>query len=825
MNTVEFSVTNDWGSGFTANMLIANNGNSNLSNWTLEFDAPFEISNIWNAEIVSRQGNRYVIRNASWNGTIAPNATTTFGFQAGPGNITPATEPSAYTLNGVQLTSSGLLPTLSISDVTVTEGNSSTTNALFAVNLSAASTQTVSVNYATANGSATASSDYTATTNTLTFAPGETSKTISVPIIGNTVAESSETFTVNLSNPSNAAIADGQGVGTIIDNDSAPTLPQLSIKDVTVTEGNSGTTNALFAVNLSAASTQTVRVNYATANGSATAGSDYTATTNTLTFAPGETSKTISVPIIGNTVAESSETFTVNLSNPSNAAIADGQGVSTILDNDAPQQGAFNYGEALQKSILFYEAQRSGKLPATNRVSWRGDSALNDGADVGRNLTGGYYDAGDHVKFGFPMASSMTMLSWGVVQYRNAYQQSGQLSYILDAVKWGTDYILKAHTAPNEFYGQVGLGGVDHAYWGPPEKMTMQRPAFKIDTQRPGSDLAGEAAAALASASIIFRPTNAAYADTLLTHATQLFNFADTYRGKYSDSIPDAANFYNSWSGYNDELVWAATWLHKATKAAGRTDTSYLNKAESYFQNISVNQGWTQSWDDKSYGAAILLAQETGKTQYKNAVESWLNYWTDKSGAGVTYTNGGLAWISQWGSLRYSANTAFLAGIYSDTVNDPNGRYSGFAESQIDYILGKNPNNRSYVVGFGNNSPVNPHHRAAHGSLTNNINDPIINRHVLYGALVGGPSAPDDNAYTDDRTNYITNEVALDYNAGFTGALARMYQEFGGQAIANLTNSEISLGTSSVQESTWNLSDNSSYPGADSNIVTPVQEF
>ena len=785
MNTVQFSVTNDWGSGFTANMSIANNGTSNLSNWTLEFDAPFEITNIWNAEIVSRQGNHYVIRNASWNGTIPAGASTAFGFQAGPGNITTTTDPSDYVLNGQPLGTSGLLPTLSINDVTVTEGDSGTTNAVFTVNLSAASTQTVSVNYATANGTATAGSDYTATSNTLSFAPGQTSKTISVPIVGNTLAEGSENFTLNLSNPTNATISDAQAVGTIIDNDLAPILPQLSINDVTLTEGDNGTTNAVFTVNLSAASTQTINVNYATANGTATAGSDYTATSNTLSFAPGQTSKTITVQVKGDTLDEVNETFSLNLSSPTNATIADAQGIATIQDNDSPppQQGAFDYGEALEKSILFYEAQRSGDLPANNRVQWRGDSALKDGADVGVNLTGGYYDAGDHVKFGLPMAASMTMLGWGVVEYRGAYEQSGQSPYILDTIKWGTDYILKAHTAPNEFWGQVGLGGPDHAFWGPAERMTMARPAFKIDAQHPGSDLAGEAAAALAAASIVFRPTDTAYADLLLQNAIELYNFADTYRGKYSDSIPDAANFYNSYSGYNDELVWGATWIHNAIEATGATDTTYLNKAESYYQG--VNKGWTQSWDDKSYGAAILLAQETGKPQYRNDVEGWLNYWTDKSGGGITYTPGGLAWLSQWGSLRYSANTAFLAGIYSDTVNDPNNRYSDFAEGQIDYILGDNPNNRSYVVGFGENSPQNPHHRGAHGSTTNNINDPVNNRNVLVGALVGGPSAPNDNAYTDDRTNYITNEVALDYNAGFTGALARMYGEVEGEAIAS----------------------------------------
>src|SRR5690606_1340950 len=126
-------------------------------------------------------------------------------------------------------------------------------------------------------------------------------------------------------------------------------------------------------------------------------------------------------------------------------------------------------------------------------------------------------------------------------------------------------------------------------------------------------------------------------------------------------------------------------------------------------------------------------------------------------------------------------NTAFLALIYANTKGaDHADRYRDFAVRQIRYILGDNPGRRSYVVGFGNNPPRNPHHRGAHGSTTNNINDPVENRYVLVGALVGGPSAPDDDSYSDERTNYITNEVALDYNAGFTGALAALVELFGG---------------------------------------------
>ena len=226
------------------------------------------------------------------------------------------------------------LPSLSINDVTVTESNADTVNADFTVTLSAASSQTVTVQYATANGTATAGSDYTATSDTLTFTPGGTlTQTISVPVLGDTLDEADETFTVTLSSPTNATLADDQGVGTITDDDAAPTL---SINDVTVTEGNTGITNASFTVTLSAVSDQTVTVQYAAANGTATAGSDYTATSGTLTFTPGGSlTQTVTVSVIGDTGCEPDETFTVNLTNPTNATLSDGQGVGTITNNDA----------------------------------------------------------------------------------------------------------------------------------------------------------------------------------------------------------------------------------------------------------------------------------------------------------------------------------------------------------------------------------------------------------------------------------------------------------------------------------------------------------
>jgi endoglucanase len=152
-----------------------------------------------------------------------------------------------------------------------------------------------------------------------------------------------------------------------------------------------------------------------------------------------------------------------------------------------------------------------------------------------------------------------------------------------------------------------------------------------------------------------------------------------------------------------------------------------------------------------------------------------LDYWTTgDQGERIDYAPAGLAWLDSWGSLRYAATTAFLAFVYADTVEDVGSRYRDFARHQIDYILGANPQGRSYVVGFGNNPPRNPHHCASHGSLKHTIEDPLTNRHILYGAVVGGPTSADDSSYVDDRTNFQANEVALDYNAGFTGAVARM---------------------------------------------------
>lgn len=225
-------------------------------------------------------------------------------------------------------------PSLSINDVTITETNSGAIDAEFTVSLSAISGQTVTVDYATADDSATQNEDYIPKINTITFNPGEQTQKITIPIADDSKYEPNEAFFVNLTNPVHASITDAQGKGIINDNDSKPTI---SINNVTVTEGNSGATSANFTISLSHPSYQPISISYVTADNTAKAANgDYTAiATKSVTFNPGETTKTIAVEVNGDTIDEPDEAFFVNLSNPVNASLGTSKGTATITDDDS----------------------------------------------------------------------------------------------------------------------------------------------------------------------------------------------------------------------------------------------------------------------------------------------------------------------------------------------------------------------------------------------------------------------------------------------------------------------------------------------------------
>ena len=433
-----------------------------------------------------------------------------------------------------------------------------------------------------------------------------------------------------------------------------------------------------------------------------------------------------------------------------------------------------DYSRHLELSLLFFECQRSGPLPKTNRIFWRHDSMLDAGADNGVDLTGGYYDAGDNVKFNFPQAFTLTMLSWSGITFEDGYTKSDQFEYLLDTVKWGTDYLLKCHTSKDELYVQVGNGQIDHTYWLPPEYITYDYPSYKITSEKPGTEVSAETAAALAAASILFKNIDSSYSSTLLEHAKEIYDFADKYRGDYTKAVA-VQDFYGTFSGYNDELAWGAAWLYRATG-----DEKYHNKfkeiADAQYETWDTKKypGCTGpiTWDDKRPGCYVLIAEITKDESRMKTAEEYCDALIKTS-----TTKGGLYFVpnlSQWASNRYAANAASMLLVFSSILPESNSKrkeYIDFAKSQIDYILGDNPAGVNFVVGAEENSPKAVHHRAASAVFDPRLAmRPKENIFTLYGALAGGPGMNDE--YTDDRNNFQMNEVALDYNAGFTLSLA-----------------------------------------------------
>ncbi|KAJ7555154.1 hypothetical protein O6H91_05G024200 [Diphasiastrum complanatum] len=461
------------------------------------------------------------------------------------------------------------------------------------------------------------------------------------------------------------------------------------------------------------------------------------------------------------------------------------------------------YAEALSKSILFFEGMRSGKLPADQRVTWRRDSALSDGSTSHVDLSGGYYDAGDNVKFGFPMAFTTTMLSWSVVESDHKLDEAGELKNAKNAVRWGSEYLLKAAATPNQLWVQVGDPNSDHNCWERPEEMDTPRPAYQVNAKNPGSDVAAETAAALAAASMVFQTAEPAYSRKLLSVAKKVFTFADRYRGAYSDVLKSAVSpFYSSYSGYKDELLWGAVWLYKASR-----DENYLR----YIMNNGPDLGGTistylLSWDNKYCGAQVLLSKVffSGKHKslqaYKNRADDCVcSLLPGVPSSQATITPGGLLYHDSGSNLQYVTNAAFVLLTYSDylasasqTVISCGGtlltpdRLATFARRQVDYILGDNPKHYSYMVGFGYSYPQQVHHRAS--SLPSLQQHPAriqcgegyswfssskSNPNPLVGAVVGGPDRSDN--YNDVRSNYQQAEPTTYINAALVGALAQLH--------------------------------------------------
>ncbi|KAL6757032.1 Six-hairpin glycosidase-like protein [Haematococcus lacustris] len=499
-------------------------------------------------------------------------------------------------------------------------------------------------------------------------------------------------------------------------------------------------------------------------------------------------------------------------------------------------QVAHDWSRLLSLSFRFYEAQQSGPIPSWNRAAkanggWRSNSHMQDGfgpGGINSDLSGGLYDAGDHLKLHLPLGMALTTLAWGALEFEVAYRAAGQWDVAAATLDRAARYLVKCHVtssndpASNRFVAQVGDVDTDHnMWWGRPEQQPQggasgsagYRPVYVISSSSPGADITGQAAAAMAAISLVLAKPgawqNPGLAADLQARARQLLAFARAVPGSWRP--PVGGNAYPS-SNHVDEVALASLWVCKvdlAAAAAPGLPASCTSALTSWQASAAVNS-YARNWDwDQAHGAAaaMLFSMRSSFTcsscssavqQAQAYLQQLLGQWQDTSRRcpaadfTVCYTPGGLAWLTQWGSLRHTGNIALLAAVYArelgaDVIASPAAlaatrrTHRCWVRSQLGYMAGSNPAARSYVVGYQPSgvqaSPQRPHHKSAScspdysvGCSWEQLHAGGPNPSVLQGALVGGPG--NDDGYADVRDDYIRNEVTLDYNAGFTGALA-----------------------------------------------------
>jgi endoglucanase len=558
----------------------------------------------------------------------------------------------------------------------------------------------------------------------------------------------------------------------------------------------------------------------------------------------------------------------------------------------AAEQG-FNYAEALQKCLYFYEAQQSGALSPNNRVEWRGAACLGDGQDIGRDLSGGWFDAGDHWTANLTMSFAAMSLAWSAIEQPDGWLKTGQMDELLESLIHVNRYFLKCVLNPDcqnpadELEVAIGCGGREgvegpnvHAMWAPAEvaHLMTKRPTFRLNKQAPGGDIPGAMAAAMAASSMVIREhaavlkgkkgygdfDGAAFADLLLGRAEKLVLFARANSGPVvDDKLPKAeqeairkkrrealrADGKVVEIGYRadpfDKVFTAATFLQRAHLARNpQFGTKWFDFANAVYEKeykAENNHDWWKDYGAGGFGkvgAYNMVRLAPGEEKFHAELQLYCCRFCEYKA-----TPGGLRlreWFAhEYGSLRHANNAAVIALYYSEQVEKSpplqgnawwkGGRsnaqlkemFAREARRPVDYALGANPYGRSFLVGFGNQPFNNVHHRGAYGAwagfehfIKSKADDRNANRHILYGALVAGPDHNDvflcgkehllwlpvpgtkdhdffyqfpnraepvrkegyqwdaaDQPFQDVMDSQF-NEVALDYNAGFTANLA-----------------------------------------------------
>ena len=444
-----------------------------------------------------------------------------------------------------------------------------------------------------------------------------------------------------------------------------------------------------------------------------------------------------------------------------------GGGAQKDTTTDLNLDISYNFAKLLQESLYFYDGNMCGTdVDENSAFSWRGNCHTYDshvtynGKTV--DVSGGYHDAGDHVKFGLPQGYAATVLALGYYQFADAYDELGQTAHFNTIMDYFCDYftrctIYKEGTDTVEaFCYQVGDGDSDHAKWEAPEGQTIDRPAFFATASNPATDEVSVAVAALALQAANYQKQGGAEAllksKAYLKTAEDLFAFAKKCSNKQV-ATQGASPFYKS-NNWEDDYCAAAAALYAATG-----NESYKQQRDAYYGKL--NTGWCLTWDNTWPVAAVLKEDYT-------AVSAFASY-------GSKNTKQGFKMINGWGSARYNASAQFMGLIYDQAnqkLSMTDGNYSSWATGQMKYLLGNNKAKRCFVVGYNENAAKYPHHRAA--SRSNDAGQVREDHYTLLGALVGGPSDEYDT-YADNQADYNCNEVALDYNAGLVGAAAGLY--------------------------------------------------
>lgn len=493
------------------------------------------------------------------------------------------------------------------------------------------------------------------------------------------------------------------------------------------------------------------------------------------------------------------------------------------------------WAEALQKSLWFFNVNKSGPGVACTDVQWRGDAHVGDGAIVldpedpnGVNLSrsfidehravldpdgngtvdlaGGYHDAGDYIKFTLTTAYAASMLAWSVYEYPESYETTSLLEEALGQIRWAADYFLKSTFRDPSgdlvaFAHQVSDASDHSCFWMPPEVRRTDlcpRKAYFVHEERPAADVTAAAAATLALTGIVtyaHRKTQADvdYAERCLDHAKSLYEFASRHPEARAS---DDGGLYTSNSS-TDDLAWAALWLYLANPGKNQAYLEAIVAGEkpwlSFGSQANILQpgpngqwvpAWAESsphsWDAMRAGVIVKLAQLMAEREDPMA-SRWVSIAREMAEGFATgsSTPDGFYVYASWGSARYNAAAQFTTLLFTKFFPEDSAAtaLNQWARRQIDYILGDNDLGKSFVMGYTDSYALQPHHAAGHASIHGQPSIPEENRHTIWGALVNGPQG--DGSHQDDRDDFGSNEVTIDYNAALVAALAAHYAERG----------------------------------------------